>query len=61
MTINAPEVVLVASVEFVIDIALGVVAPRLVIDWRVEVFHITTEPVLALTAVSVPADIELTP
>ena len=58
MTINAPVVVLVLEAVLVIDMALVVVAPRLVIDCSVLIFHIVTAPVAVLIAVSVPPIID---
>jgi hypothetical protein len=54
-TTNAPVVVLVELVVFVIEMAAVVELPRLVIDCKVLVFHIITSPVLVVIAVSVPA------
>ena len=54
-TCNAPVVVLLVGVVFAILITLVVVCPRLVTVCSVLVFHITTDPVAVLTAVSVPA------
>ena len=60
-TCKAPVFVEVALVELVIDTALLVVAPLLVIVCSVLVFHTVTAPVDVLTAVSVPAVSVLTP
>ena len=60
-TFNAPELVEVACVGLETEIALVVVAPRLVTVCSVDVFHTTTIPVAVDTAVSVPALIVLTP
>ena len=54
-TVNAPVVVEVAVVKFVIEIALVVVAPLLDTESNVLVFHTITVPVFELTLVSVPA------
>ena len=59
-TCNAPEVVDVELVPLVILIALVVVAPLPVTLCNVLIFQIVTGPVLVLTAVSVPAVIEVT-
>ena len=59
VTVNAPEVVEVDDVVFVIPTALLVVAPRVVIVCKVLVFQIVTLPVAVLTAVSVPAYINV--
>jgi hypothetical protein len=52
---TAPVAVDVLVVVLVNETTLVVVAPRLVIDCNVLVFHITMLPVLVLIAVSVPA------
>ena len=59
VTINAPVVVPVLDDTFVILIALFVVAPLPVTVCKVLVFHTVTFPVLVLTAVSVPAKIDV--
>ena len=55
LTTNAPELVEVELVVLSIDIALVVIAPLLVTDCNVLVFHTVIVPVFELTAVSVPA------
>ena len=60
-TVNAPVFVEVAFVVLVSVIGALDTEPRLVMDASVEVFQITTAPNSALTAVSVPAVIVVTP
>ena len=60
-TTRAPVVVEVLAAVLVIDTAILVAAPRLVIDCSVAVDQTVTAPVLVLTAVSVPATKEVTP
>ena len=55
LTINAPSVVELAEVAFVIVILLFVLAPLFVTVCSVLVFQTVTVPVLLLIAVSVPA------
>ena len=61
VTEKAPEFVLLALEVFCRVNAALVVAPLLVIDCSVLLFQIVIAPVVALTAVSVPAVTELTP
>ena len=61
LTINAPVVLFVALVGFVMLIALVVEFPLSVTDCRLLVFHIVTSPDCVETAVSVPANTLATP
>jgi hypothetical protein len=61
ITVNAPVLVDVDDVVVLIDMALVVVAPRLVIDCSVLVFQTVTAPVEVDIAVSVPAVTDVTP